>query len=142
MEDQEKIVVEIRKYSGPEVPEAYRNFVIDFWLKTYKKCNKMMSLVSPASYYRVYNNYIKSILARPEVTVRLAVLSDDEDVLLGFSVSQGPLLHYVNVPLDYRGFGIGNKLVPFVVEKFSHITETGMVLWNKKYPQAEFDPFS
>lgn len=142
MENKKKIVVHIRAYKSAELPEHYLNFVKDFWLKTYRKCNKFMKLVDAASYFNAYPKYIKSILDRPSVTVRLAMLGDDEDVLLGFSVSEGPILHYVNVPFDYRNHGIGRKLVPFVVERFSHITETGMKLWTKKVPQAIFDPFS
>lgn len=141
MEDKAPVIV-IRAYKGNEVPENYENFVRDRWLKTYKKCNKFMQLVDPASYYRAYPVFIRSVLARPKVRVRLAMLSDDEDVLLGFSVSEGALLHYVNVPLDYRGQGIAKKLVPFVVERFSHITETGMKIWQEKFPNAVFDPFA
>lgn len=133
--------VQTRAYKAKELPEQYVNFVRDRWLKTYKKCNKFMRLVDPASYYAAYPKYINSVLSRPNATVRLASLADDEDVLLGFSVSEGATLHYVNVPLDYRSQGIGRMLVPFVVERFSHLTETGMVLWTKKYPQAVFNPF-
>lgn len=140
--ENKKETVEIRAYKGPELPEQYANFVRDRWLKTYKKCNKFMSLVDPASYYRAYPQYIRTILAKKTTTVRLAMLAEDEDVLLGFSVSDGPILHYVNVPLDYRSQGIGRKLVPFVVERFTHITETGMALWTKKVPKAIFDPFA
>ncbi len=135
-------LVQIRAYKGAFLPEQYANFVRDRWLKTYKKCNKFMSLVDPASYYQAYPKYIKSILDRPTTAVRLAMLQEDNDVLLGFSVSDGPMLHYVNVPLDYRGQGIGGRLVPYVVESFSHITETGMKLWQKKYPKAIFNPFA
>lgn len=135
-------VIEIRAYKRGELPEQYLNFVIDRWLKTYKKCNKMMSLVDPANYYHAYNAYIKSLLNRPTATVRIAMLSEDHDVLLGFSVSEGAMLHYVNVPLDYRSQGIARKLVPYVVEAFTHITETGMKLWTDKFPQAKFRPFN
>ncbi len=146
MEDAKKVtglgLVEIRAYGRYELPEQYLNFVIDRWLKTYKKCNKLMSLVDPANYYQAYNAYIKSMLNKPNIVVRLAMLAEDQDVLLGFSVSEGPMLHYVNVPLDYRGNGIARKLVPYVVESFTHITETGMKLWTNKYPQAKFKPFN
>lgn len=144
MADKEKehvpVEVHIIGFTG-YLPDQYENYVKDRWVKTYRKCNKFMSLVDPGAYYKAYPKYVESILKKPSVTVRLAVLADAQDVALGFSVSEGTTLHYVNVPLDYRGHGIANKLVPYAVESFSHITETGMHLWTKKAPKAIFNPF-
>ncbi len=76
--------------------------------------------------------------------MRLAVLSDDPDVVLGFSVSREDVLDYVYVHKDQRRLGIARKLLPPHFTTFSHITLTAMEIWHKnpKYKQLKFNPFA
>ncbi len=78
---------------------------------------------------------------RPNTLVRVAVLSDDPDVALGFSVSEGHVLHYVHTQKDVFRQGIARSLVPFEVKVLTHLTKTGMMLWSTKLPEAIFNPF-
>jgi len=133
-------VIKVLIHPGTKLPQNYINMVRSRWVRSYKRDNDFMKIIHPPAYYHHYNNYVKMVLARPTATVRLAALSDDNDVVLGFSVIEGPVLHYVHVPRAYRKQGIGRLLVPNEIKWFTHITKLGLSLWSK-LPGAKFDPF-
>ncbi len=110
-------------------------------MRSFRYGNDYMKLADSDSYYRSYEIYLTLLLYKPEAVVRLAVLTDDPDVALGFSVVRGPILDYVHVHKDFRKQGIGKKLVPNDIETITHLTKTGMKLWSTKLPKATFDPF-
>lgn len=138
----EPSMVEIHAHEGKYLPAQYLNLVRSRWMRSYRHCNDYMKLVDPAAYYQAYGVYILNILSRPTTVVRLAVLQEDHDVVLGFGVAENTLLHYVEVPTAYRKQGIGRNLVPEKVEWFSHLTKLGMKLWSLKAPHARFSPFT
>jgi hypothetical protein len=139
--NKEDAAVDIYSYPGKEVPKQYVNLIRSRWIRTYKKDNAYMKLVHPPSYYFSYNNYIANVLLRPTVKVWLAVLQEDDDVVLGFSVIEGTILHYVHVPKPYRRQHIGTMLVPDGIQWFTHLTTIGMRIWSVKAPNARFNPF-
>lgn len=142
METTPQASYQIISYRAQALPEAYRNMIYAKWMRSLRTGNDYFKLIQPRIYYDVYNQYIKSILARPLTIVRLAVLSDDPDVVLGFSVSEDShILHYCHVHTDSRNQGIGSSLVPFQVAVITHITKIGLSIWNSKYPDAIFNPF-
>lgn len=134
--------VEIHAHEGPHLPKEYLNLVRSRWMRSYRHCNDYMKLVQADAYYNAYGVYIINILNRPTTLVRLAVLGDDHDVVLGFGVAEGNTLHYVEVPTAYRRNGIGRNLVPEKIEWFSSLTKVGMKLWAEKFPYAKFNPFT
>ncbi len=131
----------VKLYSGHIVPSNYIAFVLNKWLKSFRFGNDYIKLTDSDSYYHAYQKYIARILETPGTYVRLAVLSDDNDVALGFSVTTGPVLHYVYVGKDYRMQGIGKRLVPIEIIEFTHLTKQGLRLWAVKAPMAKFKPF-
>lgn len=132
----------IISFKEANLPKTYVNFVISKWMKSFRYGNDYIKLTDSDSYYAAYKRYIESILDSPLTTVRLAVLTDEPDVAMGFSVATERVLHYVYVGLDYRGQGIGKRLVPIQVEKFTHLTRKGIQIWLVKAPKAKFDPFA
>ncbi len=133
--------IHIKMYSGPVLPDTYLNYVKSKWLRSFRYGNDYMKLTDAAAYFCAYEAHISNILKRPKTKVRLAVLSDDPDVALGFSVTSEHVLHYVYVGLDYRRQGIGRSLVPKGIEEFTHLTKIGMTLWPKDLKNAVFQPF-
>jgi hypothetical protein len=123
------------------MPKQYINMIYSKWLRSLRFGNDYFKLIEPKAYFEAYNAYIKTILERPTTTVRIAALTDDLDVALGFSVAENNTLHYVHVHRDNRKQGIGRSLVPFKVETITHITKTGLVIWAEKLPTAIFNPF-
>lgn len=134
-------LVEIIAYPGKLVPSAYVNLIKSRWIRNYKKDNDFMRLVYPPAYYIAYGAYVDGVLKKPSTIVRLAVLEEDNDVVMGFSVMDSSTLHYVHVPKGYRRQGIGRLLVPEYIEYFTHLTKIGVQIWHKKFPKAKFNPF-
>lgn len=127
--------------SGIRLPEQYRNLIYSKWLRSYRFGNEFMKLIDSNSYYKFYHEYISRVLAEKNTIVCLAVLTDDRDVVLGFSVSRGTNLDYVHVHKDNRRLGIGTFLLPKDIDSFTHLTKTGMAIWNNKYPSWKCNPF-
>jgi GNAT superfamily N-acetyltransferase len=112
------------------------------WLRSLRYGNDYFKLIDPPAYYAAYHRFIQNILNHPDTSVRLAVLSDDADVVLGFSVSRGTILDYVHVHKDQRRQGIGRQLVPKGIDTITHLTRTGLSIWGSKMAGVKFNPFA
>lgn len=89
------------------------------------------------AFMKGYHKYIESMLTG--ATVSVACLRENPDVILGFSVSSGPVLHWVFVKPDWRKIGIARDLVPQYIETVTGFSRVGEVL-RKKY-NYKFNPF-
>ena len=128
-------------FNGYMTPNDYRALVYSRWLRSLRFGNDYFKLVAQDAYYEAYHLYIQRILEHPDSMVRLAVLSDDADVVLGFSVSRGSILDYVHVHKDHRRLGIGRKLVPKDIDTITHLTRTGLAIFGSKHFNWAFNPF-
>ena len=115
--------------------------VLAKWMRTLRFGNDLFRLIDSDSYFSSYQEYIKGLLKRPQCIVRLALLSSDPDVCLGFSVSEPGALHYVWVQKDVRKAGIASALMQLPFSSITHLTNAGMTIWSKKYPNVKFNPF-
>lgn len=131
-------------YKTSALPEAYAPMIYARWLRSLWKGNATFHKVSKHTYYENYPKFINNLLDKPDSLVRLAVLSDDHDVVLGFSISREDVLDYVHVHTDYRRLGIARLLLPSGTTTFSHITATAIAIWqgNPKYKHLKFNPFA
>lgn len=129
------------RYAAGFLPPEYRALVFSRWLKSFRHGNDYVRLIDPAAYYAAYHRYIGGILAKAETSVRLAVLSDDPDVVLGFSITRGHVLDYVHVHHHQRRLGIAKSLVPEGIDTITHVTKTALTIWGSKYPKWAFNPF-
>ena len=139
--DEKESSYQVIAFRGTELPGQYLNMVLSKWMRSLKHGNEYFKLIHSDSFFKAYDRYIKSILLRPDTTVRVAVLSDDRDVALGWSVIENSTLHYVHVQADQRNKGIGKSLVPRGIQQFSHLTKTGLAIWAEALPHAIFNPF-
>jgi len=140
-ETESKTSYSVVPYLGKDIPETYRNMILAKWLRTLRFGNDFFRLIDSDSYFQTYQINIKNILSRPQCIVRLAVLTDDPDVCLGFSVSEPDTLHYCWAHKDARKIGIAKSLTQFPFSVITHVTTTGMMIWNKKCPSVKFNPF-
>lgn len=124
-----------------QLPERYLNFVRSKWLRTLRHGNDYFKLSDSDSYYEAYQRYIHILLSRSKSVIRLAVLTEDQDVALGWSLIEGDVLHYVYVQHEQRNKGIGRSLVPVPISTITHLTKSGMNAWHNKLPNAVFNPF-
>lgn len=151
---QEEASYRIISYSGRDLPESYHGLVYSKWLRSLRHGNDYFKLIDAQAFYKAYGPYISMTLHRPEAIVRLAVLTDDPDVVLGFSVSRETILDYVHVlrirlkvptgidVIDYRRRGIGTALMPQGITSFTHITRTWLTIWGSKFGSWKFNPFA
>lgn len=128
-------------YLGKDLPESYRNMILAKWLRTLRFGNDFFRLIDSDAYFESYQKYIKNLMNRSQCIIRLAVLTDDPDVCLGFSVSEPEVLHYLWVHKDNRKIGIGTSLVQFPFKYLTHLTTAGISIWNKHFKDVKFDPF-
>lgn len=128
-------------YKGAELPQEFVGLVYSKWLRSYRYNNDFIRLSDPAAYYPAYHSYIRNLLAQSDTIVRLAQLTDDRDVVLGFSVSRRNVLDYVHVQTLSRKLGIGRKLIPEGIDTISHLTRIGLSIWGSKFSRWKFNPF-
>lgn len=102
--------------------------------------NDLFKLMDKDSYYEAYSRYIDSILHKPTSTIRIAAL--DDETVLGWSLSEDKIVHYVWVKKEVRRQGIARSLLPKEFDTITHITNVGMNIWVNKFPQVRFNPFA
>lgn len=132
----------VLSFPGPALPESYKDLIYAGWLKSYRFGNDYFKLIDPDHYYAMYPQYIARTLGLKDTTIRLGVLTDDRDVVLGFSVSRQNILDYIYVNKPYRRTGIGTKLLPENIDTFTHLTRTALTVWGSKYGKWKFKPFA
>lgn len=127
------------RYQSTALPEQYKGLVFSKWLRSLRYGNEYFKLIDQESYFRVYHKYIELVLSRLDCVVKLAVLSDNKDVVLGFSIMETEKLHYVHIHKDHRKQGIARSLCKGF-NTITHITNDGLKVWGK-YPKIKFNPF-
>lgn len=132
----------VDSYTGDDAKLApYLGFIMSNWLTTLRFTNDWFKLIEEGVYYQTYPKVVKAILARPDCRVNMAVLSDDSDICLGFSVFERTTLHYCFVQRDQRKQKIATSLVPEHINTITHLTVPGVIVWKKKLAHAAFNPF-
>lgn len=132
-------------YSGLKLPDAYRNMIYSKWLRSLRYSNDYFRLIAKGPYFKTYQRFIEKLLNKPNTMIRLAVLSDNHDVCLGFCVYRHDrafhILDYVHVHKDHRRQGIGSMLVPPNIIAITHLTRIGLSIWGSKMKDVAFNPF-
>lgn len=131
----------ILAFPAARFPVEYSSFVKAKWKRDLRRGNDYFKLVHPDVFFQAYEKYINHLLNRPNAVLRLAVLTDTPDVVLGFSLIEGDRLHYVFVQGEQRNRGIGRSLVPVPINSISHLTRIGISAWQHALPKAIFNPF-
>lgn len=132
----------VKELSGTDPAfDQYKSLVLATWLRALKHGNEFFREADAKTYWAVYSKVILALLRRPTCVVRLAVMSDDHDCTVGWSVTEGTVLHFVFVKHQGRKQGIARSLVPKNITVITHITKTGKSLWKKKLEKAIFNPF-
>lgn len=129
-------------FKAVDLPKEYEGMIFSKWLRSLRYGNDFFKMIDPDAYWANYEALVQRILRAPETEVRLAVLSDDHDVVLGFSVSRGTALDYVHVHNIQRRQGIGKNLVPPGITTITHVTNTALTIWGSKYGEWKFNPFA
>lgn len=132
-------------YPSSELPKEYEPMVFARWLRSFRYGNRAMRNIHSGSFFKAYHGHVEELLAKPDSVVRLAVLSDDQDVVLGFSVCRESVLDYVHVQKDHRNQGIAKSLVPKSIKFITHMTNIAQPIFMKylgmeEYRHINFNP--
>ena len=121
---------------------ADTNFIMATFLRGLYYGDSWFSLMPKDLFMLNYKKVAEALLASPKVTIKIACLKDDYDVILGYSIL-GPdgVVHWVQVKKDWRNIGIAKSLMPDQVKAVTHLSELGRQLLNK-LPNCVFNPFS
>lgn len=131
----------MRIFTASDMPAHYRGLVFAKWMRSLRFGNDYYRLMDQFSYYKSYQRLLASIMANPSTMITLALLTDDPDVVLGFAVTRGNILDYVYVDKDQRRQGIARAIVHKHIGVITHLTRTGISIWDGKYGHIIFDPF-
>lgn len=132
-------------YKFSELPSSYHPMLYSRWLRSLRFGNNLYKKIKSDKFYDEYKKYIGTLLNKPDCLMKMAVLSDDFDVVLGFSVSREDVLDYIHVHSDYRRLGIGRALFPDKITTFTHVTHFAIIIWqseNSKYKKLEYNPYA
>lgn len=115
-------------------------FIYSTWLIGLRHGNQLFELIDEKTYFNVYRKVLGALLERPSTLIRVACLKEDNDVVLGYSVSDGDKLHWIYCKEAWRKLGIAKSLLP-EFKVVTHLTKQGLNLLQKKHPGFIFDPF-
>ncbi len=120
--------------------DSDRSFIFASWLKGLRHGNDYFGLIQSDAYFKHYHRVIETILDDFEVTVRVACLKEDPDVILGYAVYKNDTLHWTHVKKAWRKIGLARDLVPPNITTVSNVTKVGISLL-RKHPNVSFNPY-
>lgn len=127
---------------------ADRNFIFATWLRGLYYGDTWFNRISKPIFMENYHKIIERLIDNPNTVVRVACLADDNDVILGYSVSRilnfgnnVAVVDWVFVKSAWRKIGIGKKLLPDQARACTHLTTLGNDIIKTKMPEIIFNPF-
>lgn len=121
------IVREWRPNDVPFIYSTWRNSIYYGWLELPGSEPRP----NPKEFFKIQTVYIDNILEGADV--RVAVLYDDPDTIVGFSVHTDSHLYFIYVKEAYRREGIGKLLYPNFIETVGpQLTKIGAAIVRKK----------
>ena len=111
-------------------------FIFATWLRSLYFGSSFFRRIDKDTYFDKYKLVVSALLAM--ATIKIACLSEDQDVVVGYAVYEGPVLHWVYVKKNWRKQGVARLLVPDNINTFSHFTNVG---WTARRLEWKFNPF-
>lgn len=121
--------------------EPYRALIFSRFLHSVRSGNNWFRKIDSHAFYPAYHKLLEQMLSRQGCVVRVAVLTDDPDVAVGWSIARPNILDYVFVKRDGRRQGIGRALLPEQFAVVTHLTSLGELYRDRHFPSVRFDPF-
>lgn len=115
-------------------------FILSSWLKGQRFGHDFFKAIEPSAYYTTYSAQIEKLLALPTTAVVICCLSEEPDVIIGYSITTVPdTLHWVFVKEQWRKQGVANRLVAPMIKTVTSITKPGLAIARKR--NYTFNPF-
>ena len=122
--------------------EGDKNFVLATFLRGLYYGESFFSQVPKDVFMERYKRVAQALVNDDNVTIKIACLPEDEDVILGYSLHSrdGKTLYWCFVKAAWRRRGVAKALVPPNPNYVAHLTRLGQSLLYK-LPNVEFNPF-
>lgn len=116
-------------------------FVSATWLRHYRRRNLAIASVPDVTYVLEQRALIFAILARSIVTV--ACDSADPSLIMGYVVSGGRVIHWLQVKKVFQGHGLGKLLAGTVREPlhWTHDVDGADALWARYGMPMTYNPY-
>ena len=109
------------------------NFILITWLHSLKFGNDYFKEWDDRKYYDKYQIFLKELLTKEDTQIKIACLSEDNDVILGYAIARPPILDFVYVKKAWRNIGLAKELVKhFEITTVSHLTKAGNAIRKRK----------
>lgn len=128
-----KDLISVRPGNSTDLP-----FIMSTWLNGTYYGNDWIKEIEKGIFMSTYHDLLERLLYRETVLVTVACLKEASDVILGYCVTEGPVLHYVFIKPVWRGIGLARDLVPSGICVVSHLTNVGRSI---KPSTIGFNPF-
>jgi hypothetical protein len=117
-------------------------FVFSTFLRGLFYGDPRMKETPKQAFMEQYHRVLEHILSLPTVQVKVAALSDDPSVILGYAIigGEGAVLHWVFCKSAFRKIGIAKNLVPSTITTFTHKTPLGESII-RKHKGVSYNPF-
>jgi hypothetical protein len=123
--------IQIRNAVREDLPLIYSTWLLGL----YHGCDWFNRIDKKA----FFDNYKKLIEKRVvDSDIKVAVLSDDPDVILGYVCYRNNVLDWIFVKKAWRKMGIAKMIMPTNIDTVTHLTKVGRSLKPKNWV---FNPF-
>jgi hypothetical protein len=126
--------------------ETDRSFVLATWLNSYRHGAPATRKLSTDLYYRHHHPLAEAALTRS--TVSVACLPDTPNVILGYLIVEGPVIHFAYVKQAFRRMRVLSQLLddstlpPDLADvAVTHGTHNFFDWLHAKYPACVFNPY-
>lgn len=118
------------------------SFVLSTFIKGVYYGDSWFKQINKDLFMKYYTRITIFMLTNSKLTIKVACLKEDPNVILGYSMLSPDYqaIAWVYVKAKWRNKGIGKSLVPKYPLYVTHLSKTGKDLLNK-LPTATFNPF-
>src|SRR6267142_2498423 len=109
-----------------------KNFIYSTWLRGLYHGNDWFKCIPSDIYFRHYEAILDVLFQKPSVKVSVACLKESPDVILGFSVFEANILHYIFCKFVWRNIGLARDLIPKDLKVVTHLIRTGRAILESK----------
>lgn len=96
-------------------------FIYSTWLRSFRYSSDFAKDIESDIYYELHHQLIERIIARG---ANVFICADDSDinVIHGYLIGEGPVIHFAYVKKPFRGLGIFTDLLKMYPEPIKFIT--------------------
>ena len=110
-------------------------------MKGLRHGNEAFKTMSVYEFQSTYQKVLERLMSLPETTTTIASLKEDEDVIVGYSITRPEIIDWVFVKRAWRRLGIAKSLLAHIIPKrVTHLTTIPGEFLRKKH-NLIYDPF-